>query len=76
MGKELNHFSKTLKVFDDVIEDIKESNLTGEEKSIEIDRAIVARMEGSDIRDGILEKIKVLKQKRSDSLAATDKLHC
>ena len=67
---------KTLKVFDEVIEDIKEMNLTGEEKSIEIDRAIEARMEGWDDPKGILEKIKLLKQKRSESLAAKEKLHC
>ena len=56
-------------------DDIKESNLTGEEKSIEIDRAIEARMEGQDDPDGLLEKIKLLKQKRSESLATKEKLH-
>ena len=44
--------------------------------SIEIDRVIEARMEGWNDRDGILEKIKLLKQKRSENLAAKEKLHC
>ena len=65
----MNHLNENAKVFDDVIEDIKESNLTGEEKSIEIDSAIEARMEGWDDPNGILEKIKLHKQKRSESLA-------
>ena len=56
---------KTLKVFNNIVEDIKEGNLTGKEKSIEIYWALEARMDGCDNRDGILEKIKFLKQKRS-----------
>ena len=66
---------KRLKVFDEVIEDIKEMNLTGEEKSIEIDSAIEARMEGWDDPNGILKKIKLHKQKCSESLVAKEKFH-
>ena len=67
---------KALTVFDDVIEDIKESNLTRGKKSIRIDRAIEERMEDCDNRDGILEKLWLFKQKCSESLAAIEKLHC
>ena len=63
---------KTLKVYQDVIEDIKESKLNGEERIIEIERAIEARMEGSEDPNGILEKLKL---KRSTRLTAKEKLH-
>ena len=60
---------KTLKVYQDVIEDIKESKLNGEERVIEIERAIEARMEGSEDPNGILEKLKL---KRSTRLTAKE----
>ena len=63
---------KTLKVYQDVFEDIKESNLNGEERIIEIERALEARMEGSEDPNGILEKLKL---KRSTRLAAEKNLH-
>ena len=59
-------------MYQDVIEDIKESKLNGEERIIEIERAIEARMEGSEDPNGILEKLKL---KRSTRLTAKEKLH-
>ena len=59
-------------MYQDVIEDIKESKLNGEERIIEIERAIEARMEGSEDPNGILEKLKL---KRSTRLTTKEKLH-
>ena len=73
---ENNSTLSELKVFDDVIKYIKESNLKGGEKSIEIYWAIEARMKGLDDLNQILENIKLLKQKQSESLAAKEKLPC
>ena len=64
---------KTLKVFDDVIEDIKESKLTVEEKSIEQERAIEARVKGCDNENEVLKMIRLNRLKRSESLTAKEK---
>ena len=63
---------KTLKVYQDVIEDIKESKLTGEEWMFEMERAIQARMEGCEDKDGVLETIKLNRLKRSERLTAEE----
>ena len=64
---------KTLKVFDNVIEDIKESKLIGEEKSIEQERAIEARVKGRDNKNEVLDMIIINRLKRSESLTAKKK---
>ena len=46
---------KSFQVYKDVKEDIKESKLSENEKSIELERALEARMKGCD-GDGILKK--------------------
>ena len=63
---------KTLKAYKDVIEDIKESKLTGEEWMFEMEWAIQARMEGCEDKDGVLEKIKLNRLKRSERLTAKE----
>ena len=64
---------KTLKVYKDVIEDIKESKLPKEDWLFEMERAIQARMEGCEDKDGILEKMRLIRLKRSESLTAKEK---
>ena len=64
---------RTNKGYKDVIEDIKERKLTKEEWMFEMERAIQARMEGCEDKDGILEKIKLNRLKRSESLTAQEK---
>ena len=63
---------KTLKVYNDVIEDIKERKLTKEDWIFEIEQAIQARMEGCEDKDGILKKIKLNRLKRSERLTAKE----
>ena len=61
---------KMLKVFGNLIEDIKESKLTGEEKSIEQERGIEARVKGCDNENEVLKMIRLNRLKRSESLIA------
>ena len=62
---------QTLKVYQDVIEDIKESKLTEEERIIELERAIEARMEGCEDPNEILKKLKIKRNERQKK-----KLNC
>ena len=62
---------KTRKVYKDAIEDIKERKLTEEERFIELERAIEARMEGCEDPNEILKKLKIKRIERQKK-----KLNC